>query len=68
MPMTKEQKAAALDEISERLEKASTVYVTNYSGLTVAQANDLRNRFREAGIEFKVLKNTLLRLDRKSVV
>lgn len=60
--MTREAKAAAVDEITSRLEAVPTVYLTNYSGLTVAQANELRGRFREAGVEFKVLKNTLVRL------
>lgn len=62
MPMTRDQKTAVVDEISEKLSQASTVYLTNYSGLTVAQANELRSRFRESGIEFRVLKNTLVRL------
>lgn len=62
MPMTRDQKTAAVEEISEKLSQASTVYLTNYSGLTVAQANELRARFRESGVEFRVLKNTLVRL------
>lgn len=62
MPMTKDQKTAAVEEIAEKLSQSSTVYLTNYSGLTVAQVNDLRSRFRASGVEFKVLKNTLVRL------
>jgi len=62
MAMTKQQKTAAVEELVEKLENAPTIYLTNYSGLTVAQANDLRGRFRKAGVEFKVVKNTLLRL------
>lgn len=62
MPMTKEEKALELDDIQALLEKTSTVYLTNYSGLTVAQANELRNRFRDAGIQYRVLKNTLVRI------
>lgn len=62
MPLTREQKATALDEIVAKLQETPTLYLTNYSGLTVAQANDLRGRFRKEGIEYKVLKNTLLRL------
>ena len=61
MPLTKEQKAASLDEIATLLEQSPTVYLTNYSGLTVAQSNELRKRFREAGIKYHVLKNTLVR-------
>ena len=62
MPMTKDQKAVAVEEISQKLDQAPTVYITNYSGLSVAKANELRGRFRAAGVEFKVLKNTLVRL------
>ncbi len=62
MPLTKEQKAQSVEEIASLLQNAPTVYLTNYSGLTVAQSNELRKRFREAGIKYHVLKNTLVRL------
>ena len=62
MAMTKEQKTAAVQELVGKLEEAPNVYLTNYSGLTVAQANNLRGQFRAAGVEFKVVKNTLLKL------
>jgi large subunit ribosomal protein L10 len=62
MAMTKEQKVQAVEEISEKLATHPTIYLTDYSGLSVAQTNELRGRFRKAGIEFKVLKNTLVRL------
>ena len=61
MPLTKEQKQEALGAIADQLEGANTVYLTDYQGLTVEQANGLRRAFREADIDFKVLKNTLLR-------
>ena len=62
MPMTKDEKSVMVDEIASTLESKSIVYLTNYSGLTVAQANELRNRFRDSGVEYKVYKNTLVRL------
>lgn len=61
MPLTREQKQEAVVAIGEQLDAASTVYLTDYQGLTVEQANQLRRAFREAGIGFQVLKNTLLR-------
>lgn len=61
MPLTREQKAAAVEEITSILGEATTLYLTDYKGLTVEQANDLRTRFRASGIEYKVIKNTLLR-------
>lgn len=62
MPLTKDQKSEMIDEITGKLQGSTTIYLTNPSGLTVSQSNELRRRFREANIEFKVLKNTLVRL------
>ncbi len=62
MAMTKEQKVAAIDVLAEKLEQTPTIYLTNYSGLTVEQATILRDKFREMGVEYKVVKNTLLKL------
>ncbi len=62
MPLTRVQKAAILKEISARLETAPVIYLTDYMGLNVAQITKLRRWFREAGVEFKVVKNTLLRI------
>ncbi len=67
MPMTRDEKSVAVDEITGLLEGAPTVYITNYSGLTVEQANDLRDRFRQAGVGFRVLKNTLVRRAMESI-
>lgn len=67
MALTKDQKVQAVEEISELLEKSPIIYITNYSGLDVAQAGELRTRFREMGVQYKVVKNTLLKraLDEK---
>lgn len=62
MALTKEQKSNILDEVAKQLEDASTVYLTNCSGLTVENANVLRSKFRQANIGYRVVKNTLLRL------
>ena len=62
MAMNKTQKAATVDKLVEKLEQTPTIYLTNYTGLTVEQATDLRTQFRAAGVEYKVIKNTMLRL------
>lgn len=62
MPLNRSEKAAIIDEISERFEESSIVYLTNFSGLTVAQSNELRGRFRDADVEYKVCKNTLAQM------
>jgi len=60
--MTREEKVAAVDALTKHIEGASAVYLTDYSGLTVEQSNVLRRRFREAGVDFTVAKNTFVRL------
>lgn len=62
MPLTRSKKSQIIDELEESLEDASIVYLTNFSGLTVAQSNALRGRFQEADVEYRVCKNTLLQL------
>jgi large subunit ribosomal protein L10 len=44
-----------------RLKESTCTVVTDYRGLSVAQATELRKKLREAGIEFQVLKNSLTR-------
>ena len=62
MAMTRAQKAEAIQVLVQKLEETPVIYLTDYVGLTVEQANNLRNAFRKSGVEFKVVKNTLLRL------
>lgn len=57
-----EAKKRVVDEIKERLEKIQGAVLTDYRGLNVAEVTELRNKLREAGVEFKVLKNTLTRI------
>jgi large subunit ribosomal protein L10 len=61
MALTKEQKVQAVEEITELLEESPIIYLTNYSGLSVEQAGELRTRFRKMGVQYKVVKNTLLK-------
>ena len=61
MPQTKEQKREAVAAIAEDLAGVNTLYLTDYAGLSVEQANALRSEFFKADVRFKVLKNTLLR-------
>lgn len=64
MPNAKvlESKKAIVEELSERISKATAVVFVDYKGITVAQDTELRNKFREAGVEYSVVKNTLTRL------
>lgn len=64
MPSEKilEQKKQAVAALSESLKAAHTGVIVNYKGITVAQDTKLRKELREAGDEYMVVKNTLLRL------
>ena len=64
MPNAKvlESKKAIVDQLSDRIGKATAVVFVDYKGITVAQDTELRNKFREAGVEYAVVKNTLTRL------
>jgi len=59
---TLESKKAIVEELSDRIGKATAVVFVDYKGITVAQDTELRNKFREAGVEYSVVKNTLTRL------
>lgn len=56
-----EQKKVIVDEIKQKLEKASSVVVVNARGLTVEQDTALRKSLREADVDYKVYKNTMVR-------
>lgn len=55
-----ELKQPIISEISENVKDAQSVVVVDYRGLTVAQDTDLRRQFREAGVIYKVYKNTMM--------
>ena len=55
-----ELKKPIVEEISELLNGAATAVVVDYRGLTVAQDTELRSQLREAGVVYKVYKNTMI--------
>jgi len=61
MIRTKAQKQELVTTLATRLGRSSTVYVTDFTGLSVAKLTQLRRRLRQAGTEFVVVKNTLAR-------
>jgi large subunit ribosomal protein L10 len=54
-------KADLVSEIAEKLQASAGTVVVDYRGLTVEEVTELRKQLREAGVEFKVYKNGLLR-------
>ena len=55
-----ELKQPIVQEISEQIKDAQSVVVVDYRGLTVAEDTQLRKQLREAGVAYKVYKNTLV--------
>ena len=60
-------KEAKVSEIKEKMEKAQGVIFAQYQGLTVEEDTELRKNLREAGVEYKVYKNTLTVLAAKEL-
>ncbi len=50
-----------VSDVASKLRDSASTIVADYRGLNVAQVTELRKRLREAGVEFQVLKNTLVR-------
>lgn len=63
MPSEKilEQKKQAVQELAEKMRSAASGVLVDYRGLTVEQDTELRSQLRKAGVEYKVVKNTLTR-------
>ena len=61
MPNAKvlESKKAVVESLTNKIQEATSVVFVDYKGLTVAQDTELRKQFREAGVDYTVVKNTL---------
>ena len=57
-----EQKQPVVQEISEKIDGAQGAVLVDERGLTVAQDTELRKQLREAGVTYKVYKNTMMKL------
>jgi len=56
-----EQKKDIVDELHRKFQDTKIVILTDYKGLDVESINDLRRKLREADVEYRVVKNTLLK-------
>ena len=65
MPSQKNQDE--VKQLMEKLDKATAVYFTDFLCLNVSSITELRSEFFKASIEYKVAKNTLLRLAAKKI-
>lgn len=59
--MTRTEKEKQVNEISDKIQKAKVTIFSNFCGLKVQDLQKLRKQFREANVEYKVYKNTLIR-------
>jgi large subunit ribosomal protein L10 len=59
--MTREEKAVAIDELSQKFASTPYFYITNASGMSVDEVNQLRRLCFERGVEYRVVKNTLIK-------
>ena len=67
MPNAKvlESKKAVVEALSTKIKEATSVVFVDYKGITVAEDAALRKQFRDAGVEYSVVKNTLTRFAAK---
>lgn len=55
------EKKAIVEEITEKLNNSNAVYITNYTRMSVSDMGELRGKFRNGNVLFKVYKNTLVK-------
>lgn len=60
--MARPDKEAAVKELQDKFGKAKSLVITDYIGLDVAEMTELRAKLREAGVDYKVVKNTLAKI------
>ena len=58
---TLKAKEQNIEEIKEKINNAESIILVDYRGLNVEQLTELRSRYRKAGVEYKVYKNTMMR-------
>lgn len=56
-----QEKQEAVAAVAAKLTESSSTIIADYRGLNVAQVTELRKQLREAGVEFQVLKNSIVR-------
>lgn len=61
MSKNHEVKAVVVNEAKEKVSKASSFVLVDYKGINVEDVTELRKKFRESGVDYKVYKNTLFK-------
>ena len=60
--MSTPEKTNIVDNLTKRFQNSSGIYFTRYSGMNVAQATELRKKFRESEVSYLISKNTLTKI------
>jgi large subunit ribosomal protein L10 len=58
--MKRDKKEQVVQEVSEKVNRSQGIYLTEFQGLTVMKMAELRGEFRKVGVEYRVVKNTLI--------
>ncbi len=58
--MKRDKKEQVVQEVSEKINRSQGIYLTEFQGLTVTKLAELRGEFRKVGVEYRVVKNTLI--------
>ncbi len=59
--MKRNEKEQVVADVTELISNSSSLFFTDFSGMTVAESNDLRREFRKSGVKYHVVKNTLIK-------
>lgn len=60
-PLTKAKKESEVKELADKIGRAKGVIFTDFRGLTVEDTTDIRKKFRKQKLEYKVIKNNIIR-------
>ncbi len=61
MGASREQKTAEAKDVRDKFDRATAVVLVDFRGVNVEMITDLRSRFRDAGVDYKVIKNNVIR-------
>ena len=64
--MARPEKEKKVQELTEKMRSAKAIYLTDFKGLNVVKTTELRRKFREASVDYRVVKNTLAQIAAKN--
>ncbi len=59
--MKRDKKEQVVQEVAAKINRSQGIYLTEFQGLNVAKMAELRGEFRKVGVEYRVVKNTLVK-------